>query len=733
MNKKLYKLMNWADIEEIIYSECDHPQDLLGPHATNGGTLIQAYFPGAKAVSVKWLSADPLVGDQVTQMEVADEDGYFAVILPEKKIFNYSYNVTHETVSGKKTIKKESVEMGDPYRHAQIIKKADIDSFCNGEMLDAYSRFGAKLMSHSGEKGGLFSVWAPNALRVSVVGDFNSWDGRIHQMKRIEGGFFELFIPGELEGSKYQFEIKLKGDIILKRNDPYSTVLKDGVSVVNSANSYKWSDDAYIKANKCKPDNILVYEISDNHFTEDLTNFEKDAAKLIKHIKMQGYNYVQINPQNYDDAEKTCISYIYSINKNATCDTLKKFIDLCHKSELGVIVNWNSSGFGRAMGSMEKFDGTALFEHQNPLQGISYDGANMLYQYGRGEVISFLLSNGMYWLKEFHADGICMSNIAKMLYLDYGKCNGQWVPNIYGDNENIEAVAFIKNFIDKVNNECKRVIVIAEDSSAHAGMTASQKDGGLGFDYKWNEGYINDFYEYLSYDPINRKNLHNKLVDEFVYSYAEKFVLPMSDKINLGYDSLMNRLPGDENMKKSAIRLAIAYEYMHPGNKLVSEDIDASSKKLCAELNRLLIHEPAIGKNDNNSDSFEWLSNMKADGCYISYVRKTDDPEEMMIAIFNFAGISQTVTTGVPYEGKYEELINTDDKVFGGTGIVNNEILRAEAVSADGRPQSISVKLGAQSMTIMKFIPYTEQELAKVIEERIRNYTPVKRTKKNGK
>lgn len=731
MNKKLYKLMNWADIEEIIYSECDHPQDLLGPHPATGGTLIQAYFPGAKAVSVKWLSADPLVGDSVTPMEIADEDGYFAVILPEKKVFNYSYSVTYETLTGKKTIKKNTVEVGDPYRHSQILTKNDIEEFTNGNLKDAYKKFGAVVMNHAGEKGVHFSVWAPNALRVSVIGEFNNWDGRVCQMKRIEGGFFELFVPGELEGNKYQFEIKLKGDVILKRNDPYAAQIVDGASVVSSEKAYKWKDSAYMKSLNNKPEKLLVYELDEEHFSKDAKKFTKEAEKLVKHIKMQGYKFLQVNPQEYDDNNKDSISYLYAVNSNyVSMNCLKELIDICHCNAIGVIVNWNPSGFGRAVGALEYFDGTALFEHQNPMQGISADGNKMLYQYGKSEVISFLKSNGMYWIKEFHADGICISSVAQMLYLDYGKQPGQWVPNIYGDNENIEAVAFLKSFINDVNECCKAVITIAEDSSTHSGMTTSQKDGGMGFDYKWNEGYMGEYYEYLSFDPINRKMLHNKMVDEYIYSFAERFILPLSSKITYDNKSLMNILPGDAGMKKSAINLAIASQYMHPGHKLIAEALDSDATKLCAALNKLFEHEPAVGDMNENQDSFEWLSNMKAEGCYISYVRKTDDPEEMMMAVINFAGIEQTVATGVPYEGKYEEIINTDDTIFGGSGIVNSEVMRADSVQADGRPQSITLKLGAQSMSIIKFIPYTEEELAKVIEERIRNYTPVKRSAK---
>lgn len=730
MNKKLYKLMNWADIEEIIYSECDHPQDLLGPHTISSGTLVQAYFPGAKEVSIKWLSADPLIGDTITQMELADEDGYFAVILPEKNVISYTYAVTYVTSNGKKTLKKNTIQFGDPYRHERIISKSSIDEYSNGLMKDAYKTFGAKSMNHCGENGVLFSVYAPNALRVSVVGEFNNWDGRIHQMKRIDNSFFELFIPGELNGNKYQYELKLKGDKILKRNDPFATSFSDGISVVNNAENFNWSDSDYIKSLKKKPEKLLIYELSSKHVFDNPKKFKKDCEKLVKHIKMQGYKYVQLNPQSYEDS---IINNFYVINKNLLDDTcLKEFVDICHNNGIGVIFDWDASGFGRISNCLENFDGTALYEHMNPLQGLSSDGKKMLFQYGKPEVISFLMSNAFYWINEFHADGICINSVAQMMYLDYGKIDGSWIPNVYGGNENIEAVSFIKSLINEINNT-KCVFVIAEDSSTHAGMTTLQKDGGLGFDFKWNEGFTSDYFEYMSYDPIIRSSLHTKLVDEFVYSYAERFVLPLSDELSSTGILFTDRFPGDEDMKRAALRLSVAYQYVHPGQKLVAESVDTSETKLCAALNKLFEHETSLGKVNDEPTSFEWLSNMKADGCYVSFVRKTDDPEEMIVAVVNFAGIPQTITTGVPYEGKYEEVLNTDNLIFGGSGMVNESIMRADAMPADGRPQSITVKLAAQSMTIMRFIPYTEEELALVIEERIRNFTPVKRTKKNGK
>ncbi len=271
---------------------------------------------------------------------------------------------------------------------------------------------------------------------------------------------------------------------------------------------------------------------------------------------------------------------------------------------------------------------------------------------------------------------------------------------------------------------------MAEDSSTHGGMTVSQEDNGIGFDYKWNEGFIGEYFDYISHDPIERGGIQNQLTDELVYSYAERFILPLTDDILMRNGGILDLFPGNEEQRYRSLRLSIAYSYMHPGYKLISETFNEAADKLCASLNKLYSSEPALCETNEDPESFEWLSNLNREGCYVSFVRKTDDPEDMMIAVANFAGIEQSITTGVPYEGKYKELLNTDSKEFGGTGIVNAQIKRAIDNQADGRAQSITLKLAPLSISILKFIPYTETELAKVIEERIRRNTPIKKTSK---
>ena len=723
MNKKLYKLMNWADIEEIIYSECDHPQDLLGPHKAGNNTLVQAYFPGAAEAGIKWKTSNG--SDEITQMELADDDGYFAVLLPEKGVKQYSYKVTYKDDN-----KQKNAFYGDPYRHSDIIRKSDVEDFRAGKLFNAQEVFGAHNIEHDGENGTLFAVWAPNAMRVSVIGDFNNWDGRMHQMKRIFGSVFELFIPGNNENKKYQFEIKLKGDKILKKNDPYAVRFEDGISVIAEEPAFKWTDKAYMSKKKDNSD-LLIYEVLYDHFSSNAKQLKKEIAALINDVKDQGFTCVLFNPGALTDRKKRITTNFYQINPYInSANGLKMIVDALHGEDIRVIFKWMPAGFGREEYGLEKFDGSCLFEHQDPRQGISADTLRCIFQYGRPEVISFLMSGGLNWIKEFHADGICISGVAKMLYLDYGKRPGEWVPNIYGNNENLEAISFIKEFINELKKINPSAIVMAEDSSTHGGMTVSQDDNGIGFDYKWNEGFVGEYFGYISHDPIERGSIQNQLTDELVYSYAERFILPLTDDLLMRNGGLLDLFPGNEEQRYRSLRLSIAYSYMHPGYKLISETFNTAADKLCANLNKLYAEEPALCETNEDPESFEWLSNLNREGCYISFVRKTDDPEDMLIAVANFAGIEQSITTGVPYEGKYKELLNTDAKEYGGTGIVNAQIKRAIDDQADGRAQSITLKLAPLSLSVLKFIPYTETELAKVIEERIRRNTPIKKSSK---
>ena len=736
MNKRLYKLMDWAFIEEVIYSECSHPQDLLGPHAKGQTTLLQADFPGAQSVVVKWKDRGEPGKPSETEMEVADDDGFFAQLLPTKDPGVYTYVVTYEErQEGGKTLKKKVLRCGDPYRHTSILADKDVAKFIEGKCLNASDILGSHYMEHDGEEGTLFAVYAPNAMRISVVGDFNSWDGRLDQMcRREDSGIFELFIPGVKPGDKYQYEIKFKNYDICRKSDPYAAELlmeNCGVSVVADKDSCDSCRSASAKKAVSKNAALCIYQVN----PYDYVNEETSAfARMLKEIpaccEKSGFTHVCIGnvlTSSRNMQEKT-ISF-YAVDKRlGSSIELKALVNALHDAKIGVVFDWVPSYFAHEDGGLSLFDGTGLYEHIDPRQGYAADIDACLFNYSSKTVSNFLMSSGFRLADEFGADGIRMCGIARMLYLDYSKT--EWVPNIYGGNENLDAMGFIREFNTQIKAKYPGMLLIAEDSSLHQGITDPVSENGLGFDYKWNEVFYDDFRNFICMDPLYRgRNLH-LLPDELTYAFVEDFILPFAGREKTSeIGKLYDLLPGDDAMKRAQMKLSAGYLFAHPGKKVIGA-ADEICGKLLKDLNDLYEKEPALNKGENNPENFEWLSNMNEDQACVAFVRKTDDPEDMLVFIANFSGIEQSFQTGVPYEGKYKEIFTTDDKAYGGSSSVSKTVRKASDKRMDGRTQSISVKIRPLSMIIMKFIPYTEAELEKVIEQRIRNYTPIKKSKK---
>ncbi len=735
MNKRLYKLMDWAFIEEVIYSECSHPQDLLGPHAKGQTVLLQAYFPGAQSVVVKWKDRGEPGKPSETEMEVADDDGFFAQLLPTKDPGVYTYVVTYEErQAGGKTLKKKVLRCGDPYRHTSLLSDKDIARFTEGKCLNASDILGSHYMEHDGEEGTLFAVYAPNAMRISVVGDFNSWDGRLDQMcKREDSGIFELFIPGIKPGEKYQYEIKFKNYDIIRKADPYATelLMENGFVSVVPDNTKSKCLPLYSQKSVDKNSALSIYQINPFEYVNEESSAFAKMCEIIPGIcRNSGFTHVNIGNvlTSSGSRREKCISF-YAIDKRlGSSEELKAFVNTLHDAHIGVIFDWVPSYFAHEEGGLALFDGTGLYEHIDPRQGYAADIDACLFNYASNTVSNFLLSSGFKYADDFGADGIRVCGIARMLYLDYSKT--EWVPNIYGGNENLDAISFLKDFNTLMRSKYPGMLLIAEDSSLHQGITDPVCDNGLGFDYKWNEVFYDDFIDFIRMDPLFRgRNLH-LLPDELTYAFVEDFVLPFAGREKTGeIGKLYDLLPGDDAMKKAQMRLSAGYLYSHPGKKAVGA-ADEICGKILNDLNELYETEPALRTGENDPANFEWLSNMNEDQACVSFVRKTDDPEDMLVFIVNFSGIEQSFQTGVPYEGKYKEIFTTDDKAYGGSSSVSKTVRKATDKRMDGRTQSISVKIRPLSMIIMKFIPYTEAELEKVIEQRIRNYTPIKKSKK---
>lgn len=749
MNNKLYKMMNWPKIEEIIYSESDNPHALLGPHKAGSQTLVQAYFPGALAVTIQFTEESGLAD---MDMEIADEDGFFAALVPEKKLPLYHYAVT--AGDGVRTI------VGDPYRFKPQITQEDTEKFKNGIHYTIYEKLGAHPMVVDGVAGTYFAVWAPSAMRISVVGDFNHWDGRVHQMRRLwDSGIFELFIPGVGQGELYKFELKVKGGLTYLKSDPYGNAAQlrpDTASVVADLNQFAWEDQEFIQNRASFQTGnvpISIYEMYLGSFVEPsegkyYANYREIAPKVIAYIKEMGYTHVELMPVMEHPFDGSwgyqVIGYYAPTARYGSPEDFMYFVNELHKAGIGVILDWVPAHFPRDSYGLSNFDGTCLYEHLDPRQGAHPHWGTLIYNYGRPQVSNYLIANALFWVEKFHADGIRMDAVASMLYLDYGKKDGEWVANMYGGNENLEAIELIKHLNSIMKKRNPGVLSIAEESTAFPLITGDLEKGGLGFDLKWNMGFMNDYLSYIKNDPYFRSYHHGELTFSMIYAYSEKFVLVFShDEVVHGKATLIGKMPGTLENKFAGLKLTYAYLMTHPGKKLLfmGQDLGefdewnenrrvewnlldvpehAGIAKVMQDLNKLYRGKKALYELDDSWDGFEWINCISANDCYLTYLRKGSSQEDTLLVVANFAGKEQEITTGVPFDGKYKEILNTDDKKYGGSGIVNARVKRAEDKEYDDRAQSITVKVAPLSVSILQFIPYTEEEQEKVNEQRKR-------------
>ncbi len=759
MNNRLYKLMNWPKIEEIIYSECDAPHELLGPHKAGSQTLVQAFFPGAKEAAIVMEGTEEPV-----RMERADEDGYFAVLLPMpvKEVPVYHYVV----MDGEGV----STDRGEAYRYEPLITKQDTEKFRNGIHYTVYEKLGAHPMALDGVQGTYFAVWAPGAVRVSVVGDFNSWDGRVHQMRRLwDSGIFELFVPGAGPGDNYKFELKLRDGLTYLKADPYCNAAQlrpDTASVITDLYGFVWEDADFVaKRSAFQTGNvpISVYEIYLGSFTkpeegQEYANYHTIAEKLIPYVKEMGYTHVELMPVMEHPLDASwgyqVIGYYAPTARYGTPQDFMYFVNELHKAGIGVILDWVPAHFPRDAHGLSNFDGTCLYEHRDPRQGCHPHWGTLIYNYGRPEVSNYLIANALFWVEKYHVDGIRMDAVASMLYLDYGKGDGEWIPNLYGGNENLEAMEMIRHLNSIMKKRNAGVLTIAEESTAFPKVTDTPEEGGLGFDLKWNMGFMNDYLNYIRYDPYFRSYHHGELTFSMIYAYSERFMLVFShDEVVHGKATMLGKMPGEREQKFAGLRLTYAYMMTHPGKKLLfmgqdlgefdewnenrqvewmlgSEPEHEGLARLVGDLNALYKSSPELYALDDSPQGFEWVNHIAARECYLVFARKGKKKGEMLLIAANFAGISQEIVTGVPAPGRYKEIFNSDDARYGGTGIVNSRVKRSRQVETDDRPDSISVKLAPLSLSILKYTPYTQEELALEKEksrEKKKNAQPLSR------
>lgn len=712
MDEKLYKYMDWPRIEAVVYGEEVSPKDVMGPRITKDGVLIQGFFPEAKSAKV-------IAGKKEYQMEMEDEAGYFAVLLPAKRIPKYSFLVQWEDYEKQWT---------DPYQYSGQMLPEEEKAFCAGVYYESYKKLGAHLMTVDGVEGTYFAVWAPNAQRVSVVGDFNNWDGRFLMMHRMPmSGIFELFVPDIKAGTLYKYEIKEKSGKLSLKADPYgfgAEKPKDCASVVTDLSGFSWNDGEWMEARKKYDDRkqpISIYET-------DITKWES-GEELAEFMKETGYTHVEFKPVMEYLEESTggysTSSYYAPTSRFGTPEKFQKAVNLLHQAEVGVILDWTPAQFPRFEGGLEKFDGTPLYEIPDESASVHPMWGTMLYNYGSPMVRDFLIANACFWTEVYHVDGFRMDDVDAMLYLDYGRNMGEWQPNLYGTNENFYAVEFLKHLNSIVKKRNPGVLLIAQEDGLWPELTDSVENDHLGFDYKWSGGWTRDFLEYLASEPENRKRSHDQLTLSTLYAYSEHYILTLGSRDVGTLDDFRKRIWGDENQKEAEIRAAYGYMTLHPGCKMSAPDkeMPKALKEYIRDLNTLYKEQPALWKKDDDYEGLEWIQLMKYEENVLTFLRKTENPSETLLAVCNFAADTyENYPVGVPYAGKYKEIFNSDLKKYGGNGVGNPRVKTAKSQEWDERPYSIKMKIPALGILVFSVTPQEETKKAsgrKVSEKRV--------------
>ncbi len=733
--------MNTVDkfeIKNLLNGTNKDPHSILGIHIEEDKVKIRVYNPNSKSVNAR----DLTTGKEYP-LNLVDTRGLFEGIIDDKNDL-FKYELVHTT------FQDLTYTTIDPYAFWPTISDYDLFLFNQGNHHKTYEKLGCHLMEAEGVKGASFAVWAPSAKRVSVVGSFNQWDGRTHQMRMIgSSGVWEIFIPGLTKGDIYKYEIKTPSDEIYVKSDPYAFFAEKSpktASVVYDLDNYRWQDALWLdeRQNESvfdKPVNIYEVHLGSwkqepDDDPESETGFKpysyrKLAETLIPYVKDMGYTHLELLPVTehpYDGSWGYQVTgYFAPTSRFGAPEDFKYFVDTCHKNDIGIILDWVPAHFPKDAHGLARFDGTALYEYADKRKGEHLGWGTHVFNYGRNEVKNFLIANAVYWFDQFHIDGLRVDAVASMLYLDYCREPGEWTPNQYGGRENLEAVEFIKDLNRVVYQYFPNVMMIAEESTSWPMMTKPVHLGGLGFSHKWNMGWMNDFLKYVSLDPIHRKYNQNLLTFSFMYAWSENYVLVLShDEVVHGKASMLNKMPGDYWQKFAGLRCAYGYFFAHPGKKLLfmgseygqfiewkyKESLDwhlldyAMHKKMSNyvyDLNHLYKSEKALYEADTTSEGFELIDCKDVDNSIISFIRKGKDWHDMLIFVFNFTpNVHENYRMGAPLSGAYEEIFNSDAEKYGGSNVVNTEIIIAQEIAMHEKPYSIDLRLPPLGAVILR-------------------------------
>ncbi|MCG5052901.1 MAG: 1,4-alpha-glucan branching protein GlgB [Myxococcales bacterium] len=696
------------------------PHAILGAHPTPAGVVVRVFQPHARSVTV-------LAEGARLPLEKVHDNGLFAGLFPDaQQVFPYKLRFDYHD--------GESHEQVDPYSFLPTLGDLDLHLIGEGRHEKLYEKMGAHVMRMGSVEGTSFTVWAPNARGVSVVGDFNGWDGRVNPMRMLGGsGIWELFLPGVGAGARYKFELrKAHGGIVLKA-DPYAQAAEhppQTASVVVKS-SYSFNDDAWLQQRKASNpwrSPFSVYEMhlgSWKRVPEDgnrSMTYRELAPEVADYLGRMGFTHVELLPvfeHPFDGSWGYQVSgYFAPTSRFGSPDDFKYFVDYLHDKGFGVLVDWVPAHFPKDEFALGRFDGTALYEHLDSRQGEHPDWGTFVFNFGRREVRNFLIASALSWFDRFHIDGLRVDAVASMLYLDYSRKEGEWVPNQYGGRENLEAVTFLRELNEVVHRDYPGVLMIAEESTAWPGVSRPNYLGGLGFGFKWNMGWMHDTLQYFSKDPVYRRYHHNDLTFGLVYAWSENFILPFShDEVVHGKGSMLDKMPGDRWQKFANLRALYAYMWAHPGKKLLfmgqeigqwqewkhTQSLDwnvlmgedhQGLQWLVADLNRVYKSEPALHEVDESPEGFEWIDSHSADDNVIAFLRKSPATGRSVICVGNFAPVPRHgYRMGVPRAGQYRELLNTDAAVWGGSNVGNDGAVASENVPHHGRPFSLNLTL----------------------------------------
>ncbi len=723
-----------AEIQALLRAEHSDPAHLLGAHRTESkgqpGLAIRIFQPRAAEVSVAW--NDPPLLFPATAIH---PDGVFEAFIPLNVVKNAAETISPAAYRLRIRFNDgQPLEQFDPYVFPPLLSDFDLHLIGEGTHYRKYEKLGAHPREVEGVRGVHFGVWAPNARRVSVVGDFNSWDGRVNPMlNRGATGVWEVFIPGLTEGMIYKFEIRsqVSNHLGLKA-DPYafaSELRPKSGSVVCNIDNYQWCDADWMTERALRnwfQSPVSIYEVHLGSWRRAKDGrwltYRELADELIPYVKQMGFTHIEMMPVMEHPFDGSwgyqTLGYFAATSRFGAPQDLMYLVDRCHQAGIGVLLDWTPAHFPRDAHGLALFDGTHLYEHADPRLGEHPDWGTLVFNYGRNEVQNFLLSNALFWLDKYHADGLRVDAVASMLYLDYSRKAGEWVPNEFGGRENLQAITLIRRLNELVHVQHPGVLMVAEESTSWPAVSRPTYVGGLGFDLKWNMGWMNDTLRYIAFDAIHRKYHHNELTFSMIYAFHENFVLPLShDEVVHGKRALLSKMPGDAWQKFANLRLLYGYFFAHPGKKmlfmgselaqwnewwqdtglewdLLKYETHLGIQRLVADLNRVYAAEPALHEVDFDWPGFEWLDSSDADASVLSFLRRARNSADFVVAVSNFTPIvRENYRVGVPELGHYREILNTDSSHYGGTNVGNEGLVAADPVPWNGRSYSLNLKL----------------------------------------